>query len=127
MILHVTVVHATVVMYVCACDTESTYDCNTVLTSIRGILYNMASKCWTKLCSNYRKGVLLADARNHIFRLCQNIMPPPPPNFLRHSNHIFEKICLTNFSSFPYSKLGAKEACSREEKCTASIIIIGSF
>ncbi len=31
--LHATVVH------VCACDTESTYDCNIVLASIRGILY----------------------------------------------------------------------------------------
>ncbi len=29
-VVHATVVHATVV-YVCACDTESTYDCNTVL------------------------------------------------------------------------------------------------
>ncbi len=54
-VVHATVVHATVVhakvvyakvVYVCACDTESTYDCNIVLTSIRGILYNMASKCW---------------------------------------------------------------------------------
>ncbi len=41
-VVHATVVHVTVVhscschsCYVCACDTESTYDCNIVLTSIR--------------------------------------------------------------------------------------------
>ncbi len=33
-VVHATVVHATVV-HVCACDTESTYDCNIVLASIR--------------------------------------------------------------------------------------------
>ncbi len=33
-VVHVTAVHASVV-HVCACDTESTYDWNIVLTSIR--------------------------------------------------------------------------------------------
>ena len=118
MILHATVVH------VCACDTESTYDCNIVLASIRGILYNMASNFWIAslnfalitemgcclpvgkhsdgsptFVTNNAKVVNLramiwygwalrasvffvflwfagVHARNHIFKLCQNIMPP---------------------------------------------------
>ncbi len=62
MILHATVVH------VCACDTESTstYDCNIVLISIR-ILYNIKMlDGFTKLCSNYKNGVLLASQK--VFR-----------------------------------------------------------
>ncbi len=58
-------------------------------------------------------------------------MPPPlplPTSYATQTISLKKYVnTLTNFSSFPYSKLGAEEACSRENKCTASIINIGSF
>ncbi len=62
MILHVTVVHATVVHVIVVhviVDTESTYDWNIVLTSIRENPVQHGIKMldgFTKLCSNYRNG-----------------------------------------------------------------------
>ncbi len=60
MILQATVVH------VCACDTESTstYDCNIVLISIGSCTNgNKMLDGFTKLCSNYKNGVLLASQK----------------------------------------------------------------